>query len=121
MNLRTFTPVAYLIAALGVIALLTLGYCTVTGPARQAAKMAAANQTKAEGRTGAAQDASGVRDRADQRTSEIDTAVKGGTDEIRNAPDDASAGAAALHSLCRLNPGADPRCRVLNHAPGRVG
>lgn len=114
----TFTRVGWTIVAIGIVCLLVLGYCTVTAPSRGAAKKAEAGTTFATGRTAAAGDASAVRDRADDRTATIDNTVQDGTDEIRTAPDRASANAAALRSLCRLNPGADSRCRVLN-APAR--
>ena len=88
--------------------------------ARKDAKRAAAGKTLSDGRTAAAQDASAVRDRADERIAEINAAVKESTDEIRNAPDPASRDRAALRGLCRIDPGASPDCRLLDADPGRV-
>jgi hypothetical protein len=117
---RAFTATAWAIAAVLVLALLVLGYCQVTKPSRDAARQAEAQATLSDGRTGAAQDASRVRDGADARQSETDLTVKETTDAIRSAPDDASAGDAGLVGLCRLYPGHDPRCRMLLADPRRV-
>ena len=120
MTLRTLTPIGWGVAALLLIALLKLGHCAVTKPARDAARKSDAGQTLAEGRTGAAQDASGVRDRADARDDEISNAVKEGTDDVRQASDRPAANLAARRGVCRVNPSASPDCRVLLADPGRV-
>lgn len=101
--------------------------CVVVGVAlcargaKEDAERAEAGQTMAEGRTGAAQDASGVRDRADARDQQITTTTTETTDAIRKAPDDAAAGDHALGGLCKLYPDRDARCRVLVPDTGRVG
>lgn len=74
----------------------------------------------AEGRA-ASGDASAIRDRADERTSEVDATVNDGTDAKRHAPDRASANAAALRNLCRTDRGADALCRLRLADPGKVG
>ena len=108
------------LAVVGALALLTLGYCQITKPSRDAARQAEATATLADGRTAAAADASVIRDGSDTRQTETDLTTKETTDAIRNAPDDASAGDAGLRGLCKLYPGHDPRCRLLNADPRRV-
>lgn len=121
--LRSLTATGWLAVAILGLSLALLGWCTLDArrDAAQAIREADAGQTIAEGRTAAAGDASAIRDRADERTSEIDATVKDGTDAIRHAPDRASANAAALRSLCRIDPSRDARCRVLLADPGKVG
>lgn len=101
-----------LVAGLGLIALLTLCYCQITKPSRDAARQAEATATLTDGRTAAAADASAIRDGSDTRQSQTDLTTRETTDAIRTAPDDASAGDAGLRGLCELYPGHDPRCRV---------
>ena len=117
---RTFSPLGWAAVGLVLIALLTLGYCAVAKPSRDAARKAEAGQTLAEGRTGAAQDANAVRDRSDERDDQISNAVKEGTDDVRQAPDRSAATVAARRGVCRVNPSAGPDCRVLLADPGRV-
>ncbi|MBG7616459.1 hypothetical protein IWC96_14370 [Brevundimonas sp. BAL450] len=105
---RTFTRAGWIITAIGLIALLTLGYCAVTKPARDATKRAEANSTIADGRTGAAQDASVVRDGNDDARDATRTEVEDAQDEVRNQTDPAARDAVARRRLCRLNPGACP-------------
>ena len=121
--LRSLTATGWLAVAVLALSLALLGWCTLDARrlAAQAVREADAGQTIAEGRTAAAGDASAIRDRADERTSEIDATVKDGTDAIRHAPDRASANAAALRSLCRIDPSRDARCRVLLADPAEVG
>lgn len=123
IHLRDITATGWLAVAVLALCLALLGWCTLDGrrDAAQAVRKADAGQTITEGRTAAAGDASAIRDRADERTSEIDATVKDGTDAIRHAPDRASANAAALRSLCRIDPSRDARCRVLLADPGKVG
>ncbi len=79
-----------------------ISYCSE----KRQADEADAGYTFADGRTGAATDASGVRDRADTRTAQIDDTVKGATDEVRNAPDPAAGRRAARNGVCRIDPSA---------------
>ena len=88
--------------------------------ASSAAASAEAGQTFAEGRTGAAQDASAVRDRADTRNDQITNDVQEGTADVRQAPDRSAATLAARRGVCRINPGAGPDCRLLLADPQRV-
>ncbi|MCC4295869.1 MULTISPECIES: hypothetical protein [Brevundimonas] len=88
--------------------------------ARDDARKAEAGQTMAEGRTGAAQDASGIRDRADARNDQITQAVTKGTTDVRQAPDRSAANLAARRGVCRVNPSAGPDCRMLLSDSGRV-
>ena len=117
---RTLSPLGIAAAAVLLILVLALGYCAMTKPSRDAAKKAEAGQTLAEGRTGAAQDANVVRDRAVERDDQISNAVKDGTDDVRQAPDRSAATLAARRGVCRVNPGAGPDCRMLLADPGRV-
>lgn len=109
-------------AALGAVVLLLIlvvfliGRCSGGDETRQAN----AGKTLSDGRTAAAQDASAVRDRADERNNATTSAVKDATDEIRNAPDPASRDRAALRGLCRIDPSVSPDCRMLNADSGRV-
>lgn len=97
-----------------------LGVALCTRSARDDVRRAEAGQTMAEGRTGAAQDTNTIRDRADKRDQQITTTTQETTDAIRNAPDDAAAGDHALGGLCKLYPGRDARCRVLDPHSDRV-
>ncbi|MDM8352909.1 hypothetical protein [Brevundimonas diminuta] len=119
--LRTLTATGWL--AVACLALVLLAMCVADG--RQSAadrtRQAEAHKTLADGRTAAAQDASAIRDQADTRDQQINTTTTEATNAIRNAPDDAAAGDHGLRGLCRLYPDRDPRCRMLNAAPGRVG
>lgn len=78
------------------------------------ADLRAAEADLASGRSQAAQDASKVRDGADKAVSDIHTNVETGTDAIRQADTPAARDDAALRSLCRVNAGASPKCRLLN-------
>lgn len=97
-----------------------VGVALCTRGAKQDAKRAEAGQTMAEGRTAAAQDASGVRDRTDARNDQITQAVQEGTADVRQAPDRSAANLAARRGVCRVNPSAGPDCRVLLADPRRV-
>lgn len=112
---RALTPTAWL--ALGVLAAFLIfgAYCAYQGGKgeRTASRKAEAGQTFAEGRTGAAQDASAIRDRADARNDQITNAVQEGTANVREAPDRSAATLAARRGVCRVNPGAGPDCRLL--------
>ena len=88
--------------------------------AKHDARKADASQTFAEGRTGAGQDASAVRDRADIRNNQITNAVQEGTADVRQAPDRSAATLAARRGVCRINPSAGPDCRLLLADPQRV-
>jgi hypothetical protein len=72
----------------------------------------------ADGRTGAAQDASGVRDRSDLRDAGISADVKQGTDDVRKATDRAAANRAARRGVCRIDASAYADCGVLLADPG---
>lgn len=124
MNLlRTLSVTSRLTVACLALALIVLTMCAVDGRQKAADKLrqAEAGKTLADGRTAAARDASAIRDRADARDQQINTTTTEATNAIRNAPDDAAAGDHGLRSLCKLYPDRDPRCRVLNAGPGRVG
>ncbi len=88
--------------------------------ARNDAARAKAAGTLSDGRTASAQDASAVRDRADERNDAISTAVEEGTADVRQAPDRAAANRAARRGVCRIDPRAHPDCRVLLADPRRV-
>lgn len=120
---RYLTVTGWLAVACLALALILLTMCAVDGRQKAADKLrqTEAHQTLAEGRTAAAQDASAIRDRADARDQQIDQSTQETTDAIRNAPDDAAAGDHGLRSLCKLYPDRDPRCRMLDARPGRVG
>lgn len=48
---RTLNATWFTISAVGLIALLTLGYCQITGPSRQAARQSRDDATMAQTRT----------------------------------------------------------------------
>lgn len=123
IRLRDITATGWLAVACLALALILVTMCAVDGRQKAAdrTRQAEAHKTLAEGRTAAAQDASAIRDRADARDQQIDQSTQETTDAIRNAPDDAAAGDHGLRSLCKLYPDRDPRCRVLDARPGRVG
>lgn len=114
---KDFTRLAWFLFALLVVGLLAMGWWVITAPGRESA--AKAGQTLAEGRSVAATDASEVRDRADERTAHINDTVKGATDDVRNAESPAARNDAALRGLCRVDPGASPRCGLLVADPAR--
>ncbi|SPU44217.1 hypothetical protein [Brevundimonas diminuta] len=123
IRLRDITATGWLAVACLALVIIMMGMLAV-GTRQRATdrtRQAEAHKTLAEGRTAAAQDASAIRDRADARDQQIDQSTQETTDAIRNAPDDAAAGDHGLRSLCKLYPDRDPRCRVLNAGPGRVG
>lgn len=105
-----------IVAAL-IAVVLILATCSYAEMQRRAAQEARGAAGMATGRTQAAQDASGIRDRSDARQTETDTIVQGGTDAIRQAPDRASADVAARRSVCVLSGCADPGCALLNPHP----
>ena len=110
-----------IVAALTLIAVLCFVMAVLTMcSAKERARKADAGQTMAEGRTAAAQDASGVRDRADARNDQITDAVQKGTADVRQAPDRSAATLAARRGVCRVNPSAGSDCRMLLSDPGRV-
>ncbi len=123
IRLRDITATGWLAVACLALALILLALCTVDSrqKAAEALRQAEAGKTFADARTGAAQDASAIRDRADARDQQIDQSTQETTDAVRNAPDDASAGDSAISGLCKLYPDRDPRCRMLDARPGRVG
>ncbi len=123
IRLRDITSTGWLALACLALALILLAMCAVDGRQRAADKLrqAEAGKTLADGRTAAAQDASAIRDRADARDQQIDQSTQETTDAIRNAPDDATAGDHGLRGLCKLYPDRDPRCRMQQSSPGRVG
>lgn len=123
IRLRTLSLTGWLAVACLALALILLTMCAVDGRQKAAdrTRQADAGKTLAEGRTAAAQDASAIRDRADARHQQIDQSTQETTDAIRNAPDDAAAGDHGLRGLCKLYPDRDPRCRMLDARPGRVG
>ena len=110
---------AIVVALIIVVAILAT--CSYAGLQRRAAQEARGAAGMAAGRTQAAQDASAIRDRSDARNEAITSTTKEAADEIRSAPDDDAAAAAALRGLCRLYPGRDPRCGMQFSDPGRVG
>lgn len=99
--------------ALLAVVIVTLSYCHQL----KASQEARGTAIIADGRTGAASDASAVRDRSEARNEAIDNTVSQGTQDVRQAPDRASRNAAALRSLCKLPGATDARCRVLNADP----
>lgn len=119
---RVLTPTAWLALAILAAFLIFGAYCAYQGGKgeRTATRKAEAGQTFAEGRTGAARDASAVRDRADARNDQITNAVQKGTADVRQAPDRSAATLAARRGVCRLNPGAGPDCRLLLDDSKRV-
>ncbi len=121
--IRTLSLTGWLAVACLALALILLTMCATDARQRAAdrSRQAEAGKTLAEGRTAAAQDASAIRDKADARDQQIDQSTQETTDAIRNAPDDAAAGDHGLRGLCKLYPDRDPRCRVLDARPGRVG
>lgn len=121
--IRTLSVTGWLTVACLALALIVLTMCAVDGRQKAAdrARQAEAGKTLADGRTAAAQDASAIRDRADARDQQIDQSTQETTDAIRNSPDNAAAGDHGLRGLCKLYPDRDPRCRMLDARPGRVG
>ncbi|MNU34481.1 hypothetical protein D3C71_230620 [compost metagenome] len=115
---RALTPTAWLALAVLAAFLIFGAYCAHQGA--DDARKADASQTFAEGRTGAAQDASAVRDRADARNDQITNAVQEGTADVRQAPDRSAATLAARRGVCRINPGAGSDCRLLLDDSKRV-
>lgn len=115
----TTAKIIFGVMLLGVILCLAMAVFTMRG-ARDDARRAQAGQTFAEGRTGAAQDASAVRDRADARNDQITNDVQEGTADVRQAPDRSAATLAARRGVCRVNPSAGPDCRLLIADPQRV-
>ena len=115
----TSAKVIFGLLVLGVILSLAMAVFTMRS-ARHEARKAEAGQTFAEARTGAAQDASAVRDRADTRNDQITNDVQEGTADVRQAPDRSAATLAARRGVCRLNPGAGTDCRLLLADPQRV-
>lgn len=101
------------IACLLIVIGLTVGWCS----RRDEVAKAGANATLADSRSASASEASDTRDKVEGQVAAINANVKAGTDEIRNAPDDASRNDAALRSLCRVDPSASPDCRLLNAGP----
>ncbi len=120
---RTLSATGWLTVACLALAVILLAMCATDARQRAAdrARQADAGKTLAEGRTAAARDASAIRDRADARDQQIDQSTQETTDAIRNAPDDATAGDHGLRGLCKLYPDRDPRCRMQQSSPGRVG
>lgn len=120
---RTLTPILAVIAALGIIGLLLLGYWTITEPGRQRAKTnaAVASQTVAEGRAAAGADAVAVVAASGARDAEITRQTTENTDAIRNAPGadlrlDPGLDAATRRAICmRDSARADPRCQPVQH------
>src|SRR5690606_19344628 len=123
IRLRDITSTGWLVVACLALALILLTMCAVDcrHMAADRLRQADAGKTLAEARTAAAQDASAIRDRADARDQQIDQSTQETTDAIRNAPDDAAAGDHGLRSLCKRYPDRDPRCRMRDARPGRVG
>lgn len=113
--LRNITPRGWLALAVVVLALFVLGQCVANGlgSAADGRKRAEAARTMAEGRTAAAGDASAIRDQSDKKTAKINNTVETATDAIRQAPDDRSSSRIARRSVCLLDAGASPDCRVL--------
>ncbi|WP_420478216.1 hypothetical protein [Brevundimonas sp. FT23028] len=105
---RLLSPTGWLVVALLVLAGLTLGYCAITRPVRDAAAKAEASATLSDGRTKAGQDASAVRDGNDAANTATLNDVKDAQDEVRHAPA-ADRDAVARRRLCQLNPGACAR------------
>lgn len=111
-------PARRIVSILALVALLCLiGFGFAFCQQRKAAQEARGGAIIADGRTGAASDASAVRDRSEARNAAIDQTVSQGTDDVRKAPDRASRNAAALRSLCKLPGATDARCWMLNADP----
>ena len=123
---RTFSRLAWAIAAVLLIALALLGYCSVTAGQRSAAEAekARSGQVVAEGGQAAAVDALGASEKAADARAASDQLTGANRDEILSTPGaDASVGPvsdAGLRSLCRRPAYLDsPRCRAMRAAsPG---
>ena len=115
----TLRTIVYALALVVLLAIILMGVSWCAD--RDRLKQAQAGKTLSDGRTAAAQDASAIRDRAEQRDAQINQTTQEATDAIRQAPDDRSAADAAIRGLCRLYPDRDPRCRVQQPGAGRVG
>lgn len=115
---RVLTPTAWLALAILAAFLIFGAYCSHRSAID--ARRVEAGQTFSEGRTGAAQDASAIRDRADVRNDQISNDVQNGTADVRQAPDRSAATLAARRGVCRVDPSAGPDCRLLLADPERV-
>lgn len=109
-----------LLIVIAALALITAVALIWRGHEANRVRQAEAGATMSDGRTRAAGDASQIRDGADARDADTRQTVKETIDAIQTADDRDAARAAALRGLCRLDPGADARCRVLLADPGRV-
>jgi len=101
-----------LAVVLGLVVLALMATCAKLNANK--ASRSAADGTLASGRTQASQDASKVRDGAENAVSDINANVETGTDAIRQADTPAARDDAALRSLCRVNASASPKCRLLD-------
>ena len=87
---------------------------------RREVTAAKAGKTLSDARTGAARDASAIRDAADARQSETSDIVKDATDEIRSAPDRSAADRIARSRVCQLSDYRGADCALHRPDPRRV-
>ncbi len=99
--MKTFTATGWLLVAVGLIALLTLGYCQVTKPSRDAARQSRTDATMAQTRTTSAIEAITEIGELNERGDITETQVQEAQDAIRQAPPALRDGI-ARHRLCVL-------------------
>ena len=121
MGKITLGLTGWLLAIIAALALFAAVILIANRHAANQARVAEAGEALSDGRTRAAGDASQIRDGADARDADTRQTVEETIDAIDDADDRDAAARAALGGLCRLDPGADARCRVLQPDPGRVG
>lgn len=122
IRLRDITSAGWLAVACLALALILLAMCAVDGRQRGADRLlqAGAGKALADGRTGAAQDASAIRDKADARDQSTTSIVTQAEKEIHHAPDRNAAADAARRRVCQLSDYRDAQCAVFRADPGRV-
>ena len=121
MGKITLNLTGWLLIVVAVLALVAAVALIASRHVANRVRVAEAGETLSDGRTRAAGDASQIRDGADSRDADTRQTVEETIDAIEDADDRDAAARAALGGLCRLDPGADARCRVLLADPGRVG
>ena len=99
--MRTFTVTGWLLVAVGLIAMLALGYCQITGPSRRTASKARDDATMAQTRTESAVYAIDAIGDLQDRGAITETQVEEAQNAIRQAPP-ADRDRVARAQLCRL-------------------